>query len=208
MILAGCGRPAPWWGRPQRCCCFSRDTGEPRCRSRARGVRAEQPVRLVLDPARHLAVGRSTVRRVVLEAAVLGWVVRRYNDDPIRPTAGVVPVVGQDRVRHDRRGREAVSGVDLHVDAMRDEHLDRAAERRLGQRVLTCRLVCHSAVSPPAPRVRWDIPTHNGQKSADPSADSDEIPLASREPAHRRSCQCPSSRRSRQAPSGMCVGLP
>ena len=95
----------------------------------------EQPVRLALDPARDVGVGRPAVRRVVFEAAVAGRVVRRRHDDPVRRRAAAVAVVGQDRMRDDRRGRGEVVGVDHHVDAVRREHLDDRAKGRLGERV-------------------------------------------------------------------------
>jgi len=44
----------------------------------------KQFVRAVLDPARHVSIGRSAVGRVVLEASILGRVVGRCNDDAIR----------------------------------------------------------------------------------------------------------------------------
>ena len=95
----------------------------------------EQPVGLALDPARDVGVGRPAVRRVVLEAAVAGRVVRRRDDDPVRQRPGRVAVVGEDRVRDHRRRRREVVGVDHHVDPVRREDLDDRAEGRLGERV-------------------------------------------------------------------------
>ena len=46
-------------------------------------ARLEQRVGLALDPAGDVGVGRAAVRRVVLEAAVLGRVVRRRDDDAV-----------------------------------------------------------------------------------------------------------------------------
>ena len=46
-------------------------------------LRVEQLVRLALDPAGGVGVGRSAVRRVVLEAAVAGRVVRGRDDDAV-----------------------------------------------------------------------------------------------------------------------------
>ena len=51
----------------------------------------EDPVRLVLDPARDVGVGRAAVGRVVLEAAVLGRVVRRRDDDAVGEAAPARP---------------------------------------------------------------------------------------------------------------------
>jgi hypothetical protein len=75
------------------------------------------------------------VWRVVLEAAVLGRVVRRGDHDPVRRSAPAIPVVREDRVR-DRRGRrETVACVDHHLDVVRAEHLEDRPERRLRERV-------------------------------------------------------------------------
>src|SRR6185295_16579706 len=48
---------------------------------------------------------------------------------------GWVSVVGQDRVGDGRRGREAVVGVDHHVDAVGAEHLHDALRRGLRERM-------------------------------------------------------------------------
>ena len=97
--------------------------------------RLEQRVGLLLDAARDVGVGRAAVRRVVLEAAVAGRVVRRGDDDPVGRAAAAAAVVGQDRVRDHRRRRGAVVGVEHDVDPVRAQHLDDRARRRLGQRV-------------------------------------------------------------------------
>ena len=46
-------------------------------------LRREQLVRALLNPARDVGVGGTAVRRVVLEPAVLGRVVRGRDDDPV-----------------------------------------------------------------------------------------------------------------------------
>ena len=97
--------------------------------------RLEQRVGRVLDPAGHVGVGRAAVRRVVLEAAVAGRVVRGGDDDPVGRAAAAAAVVGEDRVRDHRRRGRAVVGVEHDVDAVRAEHLDDRARGRLGQRV-------------------------------------------------------------------------
>ena len=97
----------------------------------------EDPVRLVLDPARDIGVGGTAVGRVVLEAAVLGRVVRRRHDDAVGEAAAgrTVAVGDEDRVR-DRGGRRvAVGGIDADVHPVRDQHLERRPPRRLGERV-------------------------------------------------------------------------
>jgi hypothetical protein len=95
----------------------------------------EQAVGLVLDPARDVRVGRTAVRRVVLEPAVLGRVVRRGHDDPIGESRRPAPVVDEDRVRHRGRRRVAVGGVDPHVDTVGDEDLEGGLECGFGQRM-------------------------------------------------------------------------
>ena len=66
----------------------------------------EDPVRLVLDPARDVRVRRAAVGRVVLEAAVVGRVVRRRHDDPVRQPARSGP-----GSRRGSRARSAGVGV-------------------------------------------------------------------------------------------------
>ena len=68
----------------------------------------EQRVGALLDPAGDVRVGGPAVRRVVLEAAVLRRVVRRRDHDAVGEPAAPAAVVGEDRVRHDRRRRVAV----------------------------------------------------------------------------------------------------
>ena len=98
-------------------------------------VRLEQLVGGVLDRAGHVGVGGAAVRRVVLEAAVAGRVVRGRDDDAVGRPAPAAAVVGEDRVRDHRRRRGAVAGVEHDVDPVRAEHLDDRARRRLGERV-------------------------------------------------------------------------
>ena len=90
----------------------------------------EELVGAPLDPARHVGVGRAAVRRVVLEAAVAGRVVRGGDDDPVRD-----PVVGEDRVGDDRRRRRAAVAVHDDVDAPRGEDGDDRVEGRDGEGV-------------------------------------------------------------------------
>ena len=96
------------------------------------------------DDLRRVGVGRAAVRRVVLEATVRGRVVRGRDDDAVREPApgrhvgdaGDLPAVRhEDGVRHRRRRRVAVGGVDEHGDVVGDEHLERARPRRLGEAV-------------------------------------------------------------------------
>ena len=97
-------------------------------------ARAQQLVGGVLDLLGDLGVGGTAVRWVVLEAAVLGRVVRRRDHDPIRLRAAA-SVMGEDRVGDRRCRRVAVRGIDRNLDAVRDQDLDCGAERRTRQRV-------------------------------------------------------------------------
>ena len=45
---------------------------------------AQQLVRAILDPARHVGIGGAAVGRIVLEASILRRVVRRRDDDAVR----------------------------------------------------------------------------------------------------------------------------
>ena len=127
----------------RRTCRGSR-TARPPARAVANGTRrdagqagGEQLVGAPGDPAGGVGVGRAAVGRVVLEPAVGGRVVRRRDDDAVgEPGAGRPAAVGaQDGVRHGRRRRVAVGGVDEHGDVVGGEHLERARPRRLGQGV-------------------------------------------------------------------------
>ena len=100
----------------------------------------QQPIRFRPDPAGHVRVRRTSVGRVVLEAAVLGWVVRRGDHDPVRQTIAAAqvapaPVVGEDRVRDHRGRRVPIDGIDPNTHVMRREHLQCRSERRLRQGV-------------------------------------------------------------------------
>ena len=75
------------------------------------------------------------MRRVVFVAAVLRRIVRRRDDDAVGKARFPSLVVGQDRMRDDRRRRVAAVLVDHDLDAVGRKHLDRARQRRLGQRV-------------------------------------------------------------------------
>ena len=95
------------------------DAGKP-----VRTLRLQDPVGLVLDPARDIRVGGPAVWRVVLEAAVVGRVVRRRDHDPVGEAGRTPPVGPEDGVRDGGGRREAVGGIDPHVHAVGDEHLE------------------------------------------------------------------------------------
>ena len=95
----------------------------------------EKRVGGALDPRCYVGIGRSAIRRVVLEAAVLGRIMRRGDDDPVGKTALAILVVGQDRVRNDGRRRVSAALVDHRVNLIGGKYLERACEGGLGQRV-------------------------------------------------------------------------
>jgi hypothetical protein len=96
---------------------------------------AKEFVGAVLDPARRVGVGRAAVGRVVLEAAVVGRVVGRRDDDAVGQPRLASAVVGEDRARHDGRRRRAVVGLDDDVHAVPRQHLERRVLRRRRERV-------------------------------------------------------------------------
>ena len=114
-----------------------RRAGGPRRHRRGAAAlpRAAARWRRPADRTGDVRVGRPAVRRVVLEAAVRGRVVRRRDHDAVGKAARPAAVVGQDRVGDAGRGRVAVQLVDQHLDAVGDEHLDGGPERGFGQRV-------------------------------------------------------------------------
>ena len=81
-------------------------------------------VRSVGDPGRGIGVGRAAVRRVVLEPAVRGRVVRRGHDDAVGEPRGLAEVGAQDRVRHRGGGGVPVPVVDQHGHVVGHEHLE------------------------------------------------------------------------------------
>ena len=90
----------------------------------------EQLVGAVLNPARDVGVGRPAVRRVVLEAAVLGRVVRRRDDDAVGEDARAAAVAHEDRARDDRRRRHPAVALNDRLDAVARQHLERAVLRQ------------------------------------------------------------------------------
>ncbi len=95
----------------------------------------DERVRLLLDPRGRGAVGGTAVRRVVLEPARARRIVRRRHDDAVGEAGPPAAVVGEDGVRDDGRRYVAAAGVDHGLDAVRRQHLERAREGRLRERV-------------------------------------------------------------------------
>jgi hypothetical protein len=95
----------------------------------------EEGVGAILDPAGRIGVGGAAVRRVVLDAAVLGRVVRRGDDDAVGEPAGAPLVPRQDGVRDDRGRRVAVVLGVTRLDVVGRQHLEGGALRRVGERM-------------------------------------------------------------------------
>ena len=93
----------------------------------------------VLNPLGGGGVGRATVGWVVLEAAVLGWVVRGGDDDAVGEVDLAAAVVGEDGVRE--RGGWCVGevGVDHGFDVVGDENFEGGGEGGFGECVRVLR---------------------------------------------------------------------
>src|SRR5690606_11737716 len=69
----------------------------------------EQFIGPVLNPAGDVGVGRAAVGRVVLEAAISGWIMGRSDDNAIGQPRGLASVVGQDGMgNHWGRGKAVI----------------------------------------------------------------------------------------------------
>ena len=94
---------------------------------------SEQLVRACLHRLGDVGIRRSAVGRVVLEATVLGRVVRGGDDDAIRQATFAPGVVGEDRVRDRRRRGVLIALCEHHLHAIGGQYLERAHARRLRQ---------------------------------------------------------------------------
>ena len=89
----------------------------------------------VLDKRGGFAVGRSAVRRIVFETAILGRIVRGRDDDAVRQASFPAAVVVQNGVRNGGCGRVLTLGREHHGYGVGGQHFQRTGERRLGQRM-------------------------------------------------------------------------
>ena len=88
---------------------------------------AQDVIGPVLNPRCDVCVGRASVRRVVLVAAVFRRVVRGRNHDAVGQTLAAPAVVSEDCVG-DRRGwSEAVVTLDERLNTVRRQDLERGA---------------------------------------------------------------------------------
>src|SRR5262245_12335382 len=88
-------------------------------------------VGLPFYPIGDVSVCRSTLGRIVFEAAesrrVMGW----RDDDAVREAAFAIAIVGENRVRDDRGRSVTIVSIDHHVDTIRSQHLQSADESGL-----------------------------------------------------------------------------
>ena len=95
----------------------------------------QQGIGLLLDPAGDVGVGRTTVGRIVLEAAIFGRIVRRRDDDAIGEPVPAAAIVHQDGLRHRGCRRVLAALRDHRLDAVGCEHFEGAVEGGLRQGV-------------------------------------------------------------------------
>ncbi len=101
----------------------------------ARVGSAQQLVGAILNPAGNVAFRRPAVGRVVLEAAVLGRIVRGRDDDAVRQPVLAPTVVNQNGPRDHRRRCETVRAGYECVDAVGCKNLEGRALRRWRDRM-------------------------------------------------------------------------
>ena len=101
----------------------------------ARTARSQQLVGPTLHPRGDIGIGGAAVRWVVLEAAILGRVVRRRDHDPVGLVRRAAAVVHENRPRDDGSRRDAPIALDDGLDAIGRQHLERGALGWLGERV-------------------------------------------------------------------------
>src|SRR5260370_18449731 len=89
----------------------------------------------VLDPVGGGGVGWAAVGRVVLEAAVLGWVVGGGDDDAVGEAVFAMRVISQDGVGEGGGGGVGEVGVDHGLDAVGGEDLEGGGEGGFGEGV-------------------------------------------------------------------------
>ena len=82
-----------------------------------------------------MAPSRAAMRWIIFEATVFRWIVRRRADDAVGEAAAAAFVVEQDRMRYRRCRRVFAARRDHHVDLVGRQHLQRALEGRLGQKM-------------------------------------------------------------------------
>src|SRR5271166_2767636 len=89
----------------------------------------------IFEPGCNMSICRSSMRRIVFEAAEARWIVRRRDDYAIRKSAAAASVVAENRMRDHRRGCIAVSRIDHDMDVVAGQHLQCTLESRSGESV-------------------------------------------------------------------------
>src|SRR4029079_5631320 len=90
----------------------------------------------VLDPARHRCLSGPAAWRVVLEATILRWIVRRRDDNAVCQSCRPPKIVERENgVRYCLRWRIAVIAIYHGLHAIGREHFEGGRESWLGQRV-------------------------------------------------------------------------
>ena len=95
----------------------------------------EKLVGLRLDPVGDGGFRRAAVGRVVFEAAVMGRIVRRRDDDAVGESGLAPAVVGENRVGNDRGRGVFVAFRDHDLHPVGRQHLKRAGQRRHRERM-------------------------------------------------------------------------
>src|SRR5271170_5049101 len=85
-------------------------------------ARPQQIIRPVLDPLRHLGIGRTAVGGVVLEASVFRRVVRRRNYDAVSEMLLAAAVIDKNGSRDDGSRSDALALLDDRLHVVRREH--------------------------------------------------------------------------------------
>ena len=95
----------------------------------------QQLVGLGFDPLGDVGVGRAAIRRVVLVAAALRWVMGRRDHDAVGQAAGAATVVANNGVGNRRCRGVLVALGQHHVHAIGRQHFQGAGAGRRRQRV-------------------------------------------------------------------------
>src|ERR1043165_2721919 len=95
----------------------------------------EKLIRRCLNPVGNVGFRRPTVWRVVLEAAVVGRIMRWRDHDSVGQSSLSLAVVSQNRVRYHGRRSVFVAFGDHHFDAVGGQHLERTRKRRQRKRM-------------------------------------------------------------------------
>src|SRR5262249_19872609 len=110
------------------------------CRSKRHALYAgvflpQKLVGAILDPLGHVGIGWTAIWWVILEATVLGRVVRGWYDDAVGEMLSSATVVDEHSVRDNRRRGYCIVLLNDGFDIVGGQHLERGTLRRPGHRV-------------------------------------------------------------------------